>query len=129
MPTFLSEDWFTEVEKIRAELGDPEVPTAMADLKINIVVAGGPEGDKELHLEKGQFERGLVDGAPTKLTVPFDVAKQVFIDGNQQAAMQAFMAGQIKVEGDMTKLMAMQSSSPSAAQQKLAERLKDITTV
>ena len=32
----------------------------------------------------------------------------MFIEGNQQAAMQAFMSGQIKVEGDMTKLMAMQ---------------------
>ena len=37
----------------------------------------------------GQFERGLVEGAPTKLTVPYDVAKAMFIEGNQQAAMQA----------------------------------------
>ena len=96
---------------------------------MNVVVTGGPEGDREVHLANGSFGVGLLADAPTKMTVPFDVAKQVFIDGNQQAAMQAFMAGQIKVEGDMTKLMAMQSGAPSAGQQQMAERLKQITTV
>ena len=32
--------------------------------------------------------------------------------GNPQAGMQAFMAGKIKVQGDMTKLMAMQQGAP-----------------
>ena len=76
----------------------------------------------------GQFERGLVEGAPTKLTVPYDVAKAMFIEGNQQAAMQAFMSGQIKVEGDMTKLMAMQAGgAPSAEQVAFQEKIKGLT--
>jgi putative sterol carrier protein len=33
----------------------------------------------------------------------------MFVNDDQAAAMQAFMSGQIKVEGDMSKLMAMQS--------------------
>lgn len=128
--TFLSDAWFGEVEKIRSELGDPPAAAGMADLQLNIVVSGGPEGDREIHLNAGQFERGLVDGAPTKLTVPFDVAKSMFIDGNQQAAMQAFMSGQIKVEGDMSKLMAMQGSAGGAASpeaQAFQERIKAVT--
>jgi hypothetical protein len=112
---FLSDDWFEAVEGLRDEA--PEPAPAMKDLKLNIVVAGGPDGDREIHMAGGQFERGLVDGAPTKLTVPYDVAKAMFIDGNQQAAMQAFMSGQIKVEGDMTKLMAMQAGGPPTAEQ------------
>jgi len=59
--------------------------------------------------------------------VPFDVAKSTFIEGNQQAAMQAFMSGQIKIEGDMTKIMAMQAAPPNQAQQDLAAKLRDIT--
>lgn len=128
--TFLSDAWFDEVEKIRGELGDPEVPAAMKDLKINIVVTGGPDGDREIRMEAGSFERGLAEGAPTKLTVPFDVAKAIFIDGNQSAAMQAFMSGQIKVEGDMSKLMAMQAGGGGAAADSAAAlqaRLKEIT--
>ena len=127
--TFLSDKWFDEVEKIRAELGDPAAPAGAADLQLNIVVTGGPEGDREVSLNGGQFERGLAEGAATKITVPYDVAKSMFIEGNQQAAMQAFMSGQIKVEGDMSKLMAMQggAGAASAEQQKFQERMKEIT--
>jgi hypothetical protein len=123
---FLSDDWFTEVEKLQAEA--PAPPAGLADLTINIVVTGGPDGDREIHAKGGQFEKGLVDDAPTKLTVPYDVAKSIFIEGNQQAGMQAFMSGQIKVEGDMTKLMAMQGAGgPSPEQAAFSEKLKAIT--
>jgi hypothetical protein len=122
--TFLSDDWFDAAQKLRAEAGDLG---GDPDLKINAVVTGGPDGDKEVHISAGAFGQGLVDGAPTKLIVPFDVAKATFIEGNQQAAMQAFMSGQIKIEGDMTKIMAMQAQPPSAAQQQLGEKLREIT--
>ena len=123
---FLSDDWFEAVEGLRDEA--PEPAPAMKDLKLNIIVAGGPDGDREIHMAGGQFERGLVEGAPTKLTVPYDVAKAMFIEGNQQAAMQAFMSGQIKVEGDMTKLMAMQAGgAPTAEQQAFQAKITELT--
>lgn len=124
--TFLSDAWFDEMEPLLTDA--PEPPAAMKDLTINLVVTGGPDGDRELHMTGGQFERGLADAAPTKLTVPYDTAKGMFIDGNQQAAMQAFMSGQIKVEGDMSKLMAMQGAGgPSPEQAAFQEKLKAIT--
>jgi putative sterol carrier protein len=39
------------------------------------------------------------------------------------AAMQAFMSGQIKAEGDMTKLMALQTARPSAEQKALFQQV------
>src|SRR5436309_2942150 len=124
---FLSDDWFSAVEGLRSEA--PEPPAAVKDLSLNIVVQGGPDGDCEVNMTAGQFGRGLVDGAPTKLSVPYDVAKSVFIDGNPQAAMQAFMSGQIKIEGDMTKIMAMQSAgaAPTPEQAAFQQKLKDLT--
>ncbi len=122
---FLSEEWFTEARKL-AESAGADAGGA-GDLTLNIVVTGGPSGDKEIHMANGEFEQGLIDSAPTKMTVPYEVAKAVFIEGNQQAGMQAFMQGQIKVEGDMSKLMAMQTQQPSAAQQELQAKLKEIT--
>lgn len=123
---FLSDPWFDAVEALRDE--QPEAPAGLADLVVNIVVSGGPEGDREVHMAAGNFERGLNDSAGTKLTVPFDVAKAMFIDGNQQAAMQAFMSGQIKVEGDMSKLMAMQGAGgPSPEQVAFTEKIKGLT--
>ena len=124
---FLSDAWFEQVEKLRTEMPAPDASTA--DLSLNIVVTGGPDGDREIHMANGNFEQGLIDGAPTKLTVPFEVAKSIFIEGNQQAGMQAFMSGQIKVEGDMSKLMAMQGggASPTPEQQAFQQKLKDLT--
>ena len=125
---FLTEDWFTEVDKIREEMGNPEPSPQVKDMKLNIVVTGCPSGDDcEINMNAGDFGRGLLDDAPTKMTVPFEVAKQVFIEGNQQAGMQAFMQGQVKVEGDMTKLMAMQTVQPSPEQQNMQQRIKEIT--
>jgi hypothetical protein len=122
---FLSDEWLTEVKKISEEVGGDG---PVSDLTINIVVKDGPSGDREVHINGATFGPGNIEGAPTKLTVPYDVAKQIFVDGNQQAAMQAFMGGQIKVEGDMTKLMAMQSQG-GGANPELAQRIKDITAV
>lgn len=122
---FLSDDWFEAVEGLRDEM--PEPPAAAKDLKINIVVSGGPEGDREIHMDGGRFERGLADGAPTKLTVPYDVARSMFIDGNQQAGMQAFMSGQIKVTGDMTKIMAMGQQTPTPEAEAFANAIVELT--
>jgi len=121
--TFLSDEWLDEVAKLTANAGGGVMPDSVS---LNLVVTGGPQGDRELHISGGTFASGLEDGAPTKLTLPYDVAKNMFIKGDQSAAMQAFMSGQIKVEGDMTKLMAMQQSggADSAA---LQEKLREIT--
>ncbi|MGH7860276.1 MAG: SCP2 sterol-binding domain-containing protein [Candidatus Binatia bacterium] len=123
---FLSDEWFAEAKKIRDEVSPPAPTGPAADLTLNIVVTGGPSGDKEIHIKAGEFGEGLVE-APTKLTVPYEVAKKTFIERDQQAGMQAFMQGQIKVEGDMSKLMAMQTVQPSAEEQEVQKRIADIT--
>jgi hypothetical protein len=122
---FLSDDWFAAVEALRTEA--PEATGPLAGLTLNIVVQGAPQGDCAIHINEGQFERGLFDGAPTTVSVPFDVAKAIFVNGDAQAGMQAFMAGQIKVQGDMSKIMALQSAGSSPDQQVFQKKLQDLT--
>ena len=112
---FLSDSWFDEAERIRAEI-NPEIPEAVKGLVINLKVTEGPDGDIEARIADGKFEKGLADDAPTTLSVPYDTAKAMLIEGDQNATMQAFMSGVIKVEGDMTKLMAMQGGAPPSAE-------------
>jgi len=124
---FLSDSWFEEVTKLR-DAAAIEVPDALKDLVINVEVSGGPDGDVGAHMAKGGLLKGLADGAPTKLKIPYDVARKMMVDGDQSAAMQAFMSGQIQVEGDMTKLMSMQGGGPpSDAAKKLEEQIRAIT--
>lgn len=123
--TFLSDDWLDEARKVADEAGGAgAMPSTVV---LNLVVTGGPEGDKELHMAEGSFGTGLLDDAPTKLTVPYGVARDMFIKGDQAAAMQAFMSGQIKVEGDMSKLMAMQAQPPAPGADEVQAKLRAIT--
>ncbi len=41
--------------------------------------------------------------------------------------MQAFMAGKVRVEGDMTKLLSFQATPPSPRQALIAEQVRSIT--
>lgn len=124
---FLSDDWLTEVGRIREEHGPENMIGAGA--KLNMTVTGGPQGTYEVHIDDGQYGNGLMDDAVTTLTVPYDIARQVFVQGAPMAAMQAFMAGQVQLEGDPGQLMNLQNSllSPSAEQKKVIELVSEAT--
>jgi hypothetical protein len=124
---FLSDEWFAKVEELKNEAGDLNVPVALHDLVLNIVVTGTDWGDREISLNAGNMEKGHHPNAPTKLILPIDLAHRLFIDNDQSAGMQGFMSGQIKVEGDMSKLMAMQTVQPSAEQRTLQKQILEIT--
>lgn len=123
---FLSDEWFAKVGELRAAAGDVEAPAALADLVINITVETDA-GERKMALAAGMIEEGHQDGAPTTMILPGDLAKRIFIDGDQSAGMQGFMSGQIRIEGDMSKLMALQTARPSDAQQALMKQIQDIT--
>jgi hypothetical protein len=105
---FLSEAWFDAVESLRDKA--PAAPDQVADIAVNMVVTGGPDGDRTLHFAAGRFDRGLVEGAPTTVTVPHRVARSMLVDLDPEVAMTAFITGEIRVEGDFTKLMELQQS-------------------
>ena len=129
---FLTEDWVTAVKAVREEFEGKVAPPAHK-VRMNLVITDVPHGDGtvEAHMDSSGdemvMELGHLADPELTVTLPFDVAKGIFIEGNPQAGMQAFMAGKIKVQGDMTKLMAMQQQAPDANAQKMAEALKDIT--
>ena len=124
---FLSDGWFAEATRIFQDV-KPPVPAIIQDLVINLRVKGGPNGDVEARLAAGQLQKGLASGAPTTLTLPYDVARKMMVENDPNAAMQAFMSGQIQIEGDMTKVMAMQAAGPPSAESlQVAQRIREMT--
>ena len=104
------------------------VPDAIKDLVINFRIKGGPDGDVEARMAGGRLVKGFEDGAPTTVNVPFDVAKKMMVENDQNAAMQAFMGGQIQVEGDMSRIMMMQSAGPPSTEaKKVGELVRAMT--
>jgi len=123
---FLSDEWIAAVDALRDEA--PEPADVVKDIVINIVVTDTPFGERHSHLKGGRLEQGLAEDAPTTMTMPYDVAQQLFVAQDQQATMQAFMSGKIKVTGDMTVLMRLQTAPPPTAEQEAFQaRVRDLT--
>lgn len=126
---FMSKEWFEKINELREAAGDIETPSALHDLVINITVTGTDEGEKHMSLVSGMIEEGHHDNAPTTMILPVDLAHRIFIDNDQSAGMQGFMSGQIKIEGDMSKLMALQTAQPSGDQMELMKKIQEVTHV
>lgn len=129
---FLSDEWIDEAHAIRAEYRD-RAPLVPHVLRMNLVVTEIPfgEGQIDAHMDttSGEMEldKGHLEEADLKITVDYATAKAILVEGNPQAGMQAFMAGRIRVEGDMAKLMALQTAPSDGSGQELAARLQAIT--
>jgi SCP-2 sterol transfer family len=131
---FLSDEWLEEARKIRAEY-EGKTPAIPHVVRMNLVVTAVPFSDEDVlaHMDTtgGELvlETGHLEVQDLKITVDYETAKAILVEGNPQAGMQAFMAGKVRVEGDMAKLMALQAtpaaSDPNAAE--LANRLREIT--
>ena len=126
--TFLSDEWVEAARKIRAEAAAPA--TAPQPVKMNLTITEVPFGDGSVdaHMDTTsgelQLDTGHLEGADVTATLDYDTAKAMMVDANPQAAMQAFMAGKIRLQGDMTKAMALQSGPPDP---ELTRKIQEIT--
>lgn len=126
---FLSDEWVAAARKIREETPD-EQTTAPQPIKMNLVITDVPfgEGTVEAHVDTTdgdvEMEMGHLDDPEVTATLDYDTAKSIMVDSDPQAGMQAFMAGKIKLQGDMTKALAMQSGS---ANPEITKRIQEIT--
>jgi SCP-2 sterol transfer family protein len=129
---FLSQEWMDEARKVREEYKG-KTPTIPHQVRMNQIITDVPFGDGTLHshmdTSSGELvmEEGHLDEVDLTVTLDYDTAKAIFVEGNPQAGMQAFMAGKVKVQGDMTKLMAMQQTTPDPTSAEIQKRIQDIT--
>ena len=129
---FLSEEWVAEAKAIREQhAGDAPAPAH--SVRMNQVITDVPFGDGEInaHMDTsgGEMEMdfGHLENPDLTVTLDYATAKAILVDGNPQAGMQAFMAGKVKVDGDMTKLMAMQAGAADPKAAEVAAAIQAIT--
>ncbi len=129
---FLSDEWVSEARKIREEY-EGKGAVVPHQMKMNLIVTEVPFGtgaiDAHLDTSDGAVKLELEHIEVVDLTVTLDyaTAKAILVEGNPQAGMQAFMAGRIRVDGDMSKLMALQGAAPDPTAAEVATRLRQIT--
>ncbi len=129
---FLSDEWIGEARKLQAEFG-PGASESVFSVRMNLVVTAVPFGDglRHAHLDTTNGELVIelehVEDPDLTLTLDYDTAKAILVDQNPQAGMQAFMAGRIRIDGDMSKLLALQATPPDPVHMEVARRVREIT--
>lgn len=130
---FLSEEWIAAAREIRAR--HEGAATALTlEARINLQITEVPFASEpiESYLEIAQgrleLELGTLEAPDCTVTTDYVTARSLLVDQDPTAAMQAFMSGRIKVQGDIMKLMAMQTSVPDdAVAQQVAAEIRQIT--
>jgi hypothetical protein len=115
---FLSDGWIDAAREIRLRYED-QLPEVTQSIRINQVITEVPfgEGTVNAFIDTSSgalvFELGELDEPDAVLMTDYGTARAMFVDRDPTISMQSFMAGKIKIQGDMMKLMAMQTAIPS----------------
>ena len=130
---FLSPEWIDAAQAVRQKYADQAVKVSTV-IRLNGVVTNTPFGadpvSVQLDTSSGvvQLELGLLDNPDLTITTDYATARKIFVEQDQAGAMQAFMGGLIKVQGDMMKLMALQTQVPNDDTAKhIAQEINDLT--
>lgn len=114
---FLSPEWMDAARAIREKYRD-QTPKVTMVVRFNQIVTNVPFGEGVVHshmdTSSGELvmDLGHLDKVDATLTTDYATARTIFVEQDPQKAMEAFLMGKVKVEGDMLKLMAMQTAIP-----------------
>lgn len=134
---FLSDDWVAAARRIRAEYEDRAGTVGVA-VRMNQVVRDVPfgEGTINAHVDTSSglidIDLGHLEAPDVTVTMDYALARSLLVDHDPAAAMQAFMSGRIRIDGDISKLLGSQGAGffGAGADQvagEMAQRLLDIT--
>ena len=130
---FLSESWIEAARDIRHRYAG-DVPAIDVVVRINVITTKVPlgEGTISAYIDTSngslEMELGSIEESDLTVTTDYETARKLFVEQDPTASMQAFMAGRIKVEGDITRLMVMQTSLPQTDKtDAVAAEIKAIT--
>ncbi len=128
---FLSPEWIAAALALRDEYTD-RLPPPPTPVRMNLVVTDVPDRESaELMASVDTAESGLLprfghlDDPELTVTLEYDVARSLFIDQDPDAIGQAFFAGRIRIDGDMSRIFLLQTLEPTDEQRTLAREIND----
>jgi hypothetical protein len=116
---FLSPEWIDAAKAIQDEYVG--IAPALPPMRVNQIIGDVPFGsgtiDAHIDTSNGRLELNLGHNENSDVTITLDyaTARAVMVDQDPSAVLQAFFAGKITVQGDITKLMALQAGLAPAA--------------
>jgi uncharacterized membrane protein YgcG len=120
---FLSDEWVAEAHRIYAEVeaSGGLAGNTFAPVRVNLVITDAPFSDRPIdaHVDtsSGQvaISTGHLPGPDVTVSMDYGTARSLFVAGDVQAVMQAFLGGRVRVDGDLSKLLDPRSGIWPAA--------------
>ncbi len=109
---FLSPEWIGAVREIRADYAGRTGPVEF-DVAANVTVTDPPFGDGPVrgHIDATgpalTIEEGHLDHPDFSIEVPYEVARQLFVERDPAQVMPALMGGRVKLTGDSSKILLL----------------------
>jgi len=118
---FLSPEWITAMRALRAEYATAEAEVSeiaanrrdALEIAANVTVTSPPFGDGPIlgHIDTTgptlMLEEGHLDRADFGVELPYDLARQLFVERDPAQVMPALLGGAIKMTGDSSKVLAL----------------------
>ena len=114
---FLSAEWIAAAREIRAKY-ETQTPKITQKIRMNQIITDVPFAGGTVRsfidTTSGNFilDLGELPSADVTVSTDYVTARKIFLEQDAAAAMQAFMSGQIKVQGDIVMLMSLQTTVP-----------------
>lgn len=129
---FLSPEWVAAARQVRDEYA-ARLPPPPVPMRANVVITEAPferstitayidTSDGQLMLDVGEL-----DDPELTIKVDYEVARALFVERDQSAAMEAFFSGRIVVDGDLTKVLALQAQQADPVADEMAARIDALT--
>jgi len=130
---FLTPEWMAAAREIYERMA-PEVGPLLP-ARINQTVTSVPFGAGEVqgHVDTTsgalRIDEGHLPDAKVAITLDYETARSLLVDQDPAAVMQAFMAGRIRVQGEMAELLRLQSALAVEQMHGAAEAIRAITEI
>lgn len=127
MAKFLTQAWFDGVATLNQQAGDLNLPPNLATLVINLTITG--DDPIKMHLSAGKLAQNHHSDATSTINIDHNTLGDIIEGGTSttEIALEAFMTGKIRIDGDMSQVLSLQTAKPSPEQKVLYKAIKEMT--
>lgn len=126
MAKFLSQEWFDKVAELNNQAGELPLSPAIEKAVFNLQVLQN-ENDIKLHLKSGKIAQNFADNAQATVRLDDETLAGLIAGKDIGVVLEAFMTGKIRIDGDMSAVLALQSAKPSTEQKALYKQILAVT--
>lgn len=130
---YLSPAWMEAAVQVRDRYRDSFRPVEHA-VRVNQIVTGAPfggDGLVETHVDTSSGELdidlGLLEEPDATLTLSYETARTLFFSGRPQTFALAVASGELRIEGDVLKMLVALHVDPDPVELEVTELVRAIT--